>query len=171
MTEKPITAARLRGRIETVLDYAKAAGRRSGDNPADKAIIAHMLPMRSEKATVSISPPCRIAKMPAFMTVLRAMPGKAARLLELQVLTGMRSEAVRLGRLDEFDLDAGVWTIPASRMKALSRDHRIPMGPRAVEIVRELRATPRAICCSAERRSAHRKERSRQGVGEAAEAH
>ena len=50
VTEKPVTAARLRGRIETVLDYAKAAGRRSGENPADKAIIAHMLPLRSEKS-------------------------------------------------------------------------------------------------------------------------
>ena len=54
---KAVTAARLRGRIETVLDYAKAAGRRTGDNPADKAIIAHMLPMKSEKADVNTSPP------------------------------------------------------------------------------------------------------------------
>jgi hypothetical protein len=55
VTEKPITASRLRGRIETVLDYAKAAGRRTGENPADKTVILHMLPMKPEKANVSTS--------------------------------------------------------------------------------------------------------------------
>ena len=140
VTAKPITAARLRGRIETVLDAAKAAGRRSGDNPADKDIIGHMLPMKSEKANVVHQPALPYPKVPVFMAALRATPGKAARLLELQVLTAMRSEAVRLARLDEFDLAAAVWTVPAARMKALQRDHRIPLGPRAVEIVRELQA-------------------------------
>jgi integrase len=139
VTEKAITASRLRGRIETVLDYAKAAGRRTGENPANKTVILHMLPMKSEKANVVHQPALPYAKVPDLMTALRATPGKAARLLELQVLTAMRSEAVRPAHVDEFDLDAGVWTIPASRMKALDRDHRIPLGSRAVEIVRELR--------------------------------
>ena len=87
VTEKPITASRLRGRIETVLDYAKAAGRRTGENPADKTVIAHMLPMKSEKANVVHQPALPFAKVPALMQVLRATPGKAARLLELQILT------------------------------------------------------------------------------------
>ncbi len=139
VTEKLITAARLRGRIETVLDYAKAAGRRSGENPADKAIIAHMLPLRSEKSAVTHQPALPFAKLPALMSVLRATPGKPARMLELLILTGMRSEAVRSARFDEFDLAAAVWTIPQGRMKALGRDQRIPLGPRAVELVRELR--------------------------------
>ena len=140
VTVKPVTAARLRGRIETVLDYAKAAGRRTGENPADKAIIAHMLPLRSEKSAVTHQPALPFIKLPALMSVLRATAGKPARMLELQILTGMRSEAVRWARFDEFDLAAAVWTIPQARMKALDRDQRIPLGPRAVEIVRELRA-------------------------------
>jgi integrase len=141
VTEKPVTAARLRGRIETVLDYAKAAGRRSGDNPADKAIIGHMLPLRSEKSAVTHQPALPFTKLPALMSVLRATPGKPARMLELLILTGMRSEAVRWARFDEFALAAAVWTIPQGRMKALDRDQRIPLGLRAVEIVRELRVS------------------------------
>jgi integrase len=138
--DKLITAARLRGRIETVLDYAKAAGRRSGENPADKAIIAHMLPLRSEKSAVTHQPALPFAKLPELMSILRTIPGKPARMLELLILTGMRSEAVRWARFDEFDLAAAVWTIPQGRMKALDRDQRIPLGPRAVEMVRELHA-------------------------------
>ena len=140
VTEKPVTAARVRGRIETVLDYAKAAGRRSGENPADKAIIAHMLPLRSEKSAVTHQPALPFTKLPALVSVLRGVPGKPARMLELLILTGMRSEAVRWAQVDEFDLVAAVWTIPRRRMKALDRDQRIPLGPRAVELVRELRA-------------------------------
>jgi integrase len=74
------------------------------------------------------------------MAALRATSGKAARLLELVILSGMRSDAVRPARLGEFEPDAGLWTIPANRMKGLNRDHRIPLGPRAVELVRELQA-------------------------------
>jgi integrase len=56
----------------------------------------------------------------------------------LLILTGMRSEAVRWARFEEFDLAASVWTTPQRRMKVLDRDQRIPLGPRAVEIVRDL---------------------------------
>jgi integrase len=140
VTKTPITAARLRGRIETVLDYAKAAGRRTGENPADKAIIAHMLPLRSEKSAVIHQPALPFTKVPALMAILRATSGKPARMLELLILSGMRSEAVRWARFDEFDLTGAIWTIPQGRMKALDRDQRIPLGPRAVEIVGDLRA-------------------------------
>ena len=112
MTEKPVTAARLRGRIETVLDYAKAAGRRSGENPADKAIIAHMLPLRSEKSAVTHQPALPFTKLPALMSVLRATRASRRACSNCSILTGMRSEAVRWARFDEFDLAAAVWTIP-----------------------------------------------------------
>ncbi len=80
VTEKAVTAARLRGRIEAVLDYAKAAGRRTGDNPAAKDTIAHMLPLKSEKADVQHQPALPFAKLPALMQALRARrgPGGAA---------------------------------------------------------------------------------------------
>src|SRR5262247_4248341 len=124
VADKPVTASRVRGRIETVLDFARAVGRRDGDNPADKAIIGHLLPLRSEKADVRHQPALPFAKLPAFMTELRKTQGLPARLLEMIVLSGMRLDAVRPARCAEFNLGAPVpeWVIPHSRMKNLGRD-------------------------------------------------
>jgi integrase len=142
VSDKPVTASRLRGRIETVLDFARAVGRRDGDNPADKVVIGHLLPLRSEKAGVRHQPALPFAKLPAFMTELRKMQGLPARLLELIVLTGMRLDAARVARCAEFDLGAAVpvWVIPQSRMKNLGRDQRVPLVGRALAIARELTA-------------------------------
>src|SRR5262249_45215940 len=142
VAEKPVTASRVRGRIETVLDFARAVGRRDGDNPADKAIIGHLLPLRSEKAGVRHQPALPFAKLPAFVTELRKMQGLPARLLELIILSGMRLDAVRPARCAEFDLGAPVpeWVIPQSRMKNLGRDQRVPLVGRALAIARELTA-------------------------------
>ena len=140
VADKPVTASRVRGRIETVLDFAHAAGRRDGDNPADKAVIGHLLPLRSEKAGVRHQPALPFAKLPVFMTELRKMQGLPARLLELIILTGMRLDAVRPARCAEFDLAAAVpvWVIPQSRMKNLGREQRVPLVGRALAIAREL---------------------------------
>jgi integrase len=137
---KPVTASRLRGRIETVLDFATAAGRRSGDNPAAKAIIAHMLPLRSEKAAVVHQPALPFAKLPAFMRELRQLEGLPARLLELIILSGLRLDAVRPALCGEFDHAAAVpvWVVPAARMKGLARDHRIPLVGRALALAQTL---------------------------------
>jgi len=140
--DKPVTASRVRGRIETVLDFARAVGRRDGDNPADKVVIGHLLPLRSEKAGVRHQPALPFARLPAFMTELRKMQGLPARLLELIILTGMRLGAVRPARCAEFDLGAAVpvWVTPQSRMKNLGRDQRVPLVGRALAIARELTA-------------------------------
>src|SRR6266516_735821 len=142
VAEKPVTASRVRGRIEPVLDFARAAGRRDGDNPADKAIIGHLLPMRSEKASGGHQPARPFSVLPKFTTELRNMPGLPARLLELIILTGMRLDAVRPARCAEFDLGAAVpeWVIPQSRMKNLGRDQRVPLVGRALAIALELTA-------------------------------
>jgi integrase len=142
VADKPVTASRVRGRIETVLDFARAVGRRDGDNPADKAIIGHLLPLRSEKADVRHQPALPFAKVPAFMTELRKMQGLPARLLELIIFTGMRFDAVRPARCAEFDLRTAVpvWVIPQARMKNLGRDQRVPLVGRALAIARELTA-------------------------------
>jgi integrase len=142
VADKPVTASRVRGRIETVLDFARAAGRRDGDNPADKAIIGHLLPMRSEKASVRHQPALPFVKLPAFMTEVRKMPGLPARLLEVIILTGMRLDAVRPARCGEFDLAVAVpvWVIPQGRMKGLGRDQRVPLVGRGLAIAQELTA-------------------------------
>jgi integrase len=146
VADKPVTASRLRGRIETVLDFARAAGRREGDNPADKAVIGHLLPLRSEKASVRHQPALPFAKVPDFMRELRKMQGPPARLLELIILTGMRLDAVRPARCAEFDLGLLVpmWVIPESRMKNLGRDQRVPLVGRALAIAWELTSGRRA---------------------------
>jgi len=144
VTTKPVTASRLRGRIETVLDFAKAIGRREGDNPADKEVISHLLPMRSEKAVVAHQPALPFARVPEFMAALRATPSTAARMLEMIILTGMRFDAVRPAVCGEFHLGypapVPVWVIPASRMKNLGRDHNVPLVGRALDLARELTA-------------------------------
>jgi len=140
VSTRPVTAARVRGRIETVLDFAKAAGQRDGENPASKTIISHMIPLRSEKAAVVHQAALPFSKVPTLMAALRARPGKDARLLETIILTGLRSDAARLAKFNEFDLAAHIWVVPRGRMKGLGRDHRIPVGVRVAEIVRALHA-------------------------------
>lgn len=137
--EKPITAYRLRGRIEVVLKYARAMNWREGENPASKDVIRHLLPLRSEKANVKHQPALPFDKVPALMQRLRTREGTDARLLEMIILSAMRMEAVREARFTEFDLAGRVWTIPADRMKTLGRAHRVPLTDRMVDIVKELR--------------------------------
>jgi integrase len=142
VTAKPITAARLRGRIEIVLNFAIARRWRTDENPASKKVVGHLLPLRPEKANVVHQPAVPFDKVPALMQALRAIEGPDARLLEMIVLSVMRMEAVREARFpDEFDLTGRLWTIPRERMKTLGRDHRVPLTDRMVEIVEGLRAT------------------------------
>jgi integrase len=139
---KHVTAARLRGRIEVVLDYAIAKGRRTAANPATKDVICHILPLPAEKDGVTHQPAVPLKQLPTLMRTLRTTHGKHARLLEMVALSVMRIEAVRQARLDEFDLDERVWTIPKGKpgMKRFGRDHRVPLTDRMVEIVRDLQA-------------------------------
>ena len=115
---KPETASRVRGRIEQVLNAAKAERLRAGENPAAwRGHLDATLPkpgklMRGHHAALAY------ADLPAFMTDLRARPAVAALALELAILTATRTSEVLNARWTEFDLDAGLWTIPAERMKA-----------------------------------------------------
>jgi integrase len=141
LRDKPVTADRLRGRIASVLDYAKAAKRYDGDNPADKAVLVHLLPLKAGKDDVVHQPALPFAKLPDFMRELRKLPSEPpAQLLELIILSGMRLNAVRLARCQEFDLKGATWTIPRDRMKRLGRAHRIPLVGRALDLAHELTA-------------------------------
>jgi integrase len=134
---KPETANRLRGRIERVLDAAKAQGLRFGENPAQwRGNLAHLLPKR-QKIEQPHHAAMNYADVPAFMADLRARDAVAARALEFTILTAARTSEARGARWDEIDIDAGVWTVPAKRMKG-GREHRVPLSPRALAIVREM---------------------------------
>lgn len=135
----PVTAQRVRGRIEAVLDFAKAHKLRSGENPAAwRGHLALILPKRPkiEKAHLAAMP---YQDVPAFIAELRTKETVAALALEFCILTAARTGEVRLAKWDEIDTEAGVWVIPPHRMKA-SKEHRIPLSGRAVEILEMLAA-------------------------------
>jgi integrase len=133
----PETAARLRGRIENVLDAARALGHREGPNPAAwRGHLKSLLPAR-QKLTRGHHAALAYDCLPEFMAALRTREGLGARALELAILTACRSGEVLGARWDEFDLEKAVWIIPAARMKA-GLAHRIPLSARAVEILKAL---------------------------------
>jgi integrase len=137
---KPETASRLRGRIEAVLDAAKAQGHRSGENPAAwRGHLSHLLPKRPA-LTRGHHAAMDYAGVPAFVQKLRERDAIAAMALEFCILTATRSGEVLGARWPEMDMEAGVWTIPPSRMKA-GRLHRVPLSGRAVSIVGKLAET------------------------------
>jgi integrase len=134
---KPETMNRVRGRIESVLDWAKARGLRAGDNPAAWKTIGKVLPAPRKVATVQHFLAVPYADLPAFMSDLSKQEGSAARALEILILTASRTGEVLQARWSEIDLDAGLWTVPGERMKS-GREHVVPLVDRAVEILRTL---------------------------------
>jgi integrase len=135
--EKPETASRLRGRIERVLDAAKAQGLRSGENPARwRGHLDQLLPKR-QRLTRGHHAAMNYADVPAFTANLQTRQATAGLALEFAILTGARSGEVLGARWDEFDLERAVWTVPAQRMKA-GREHRVPLSRRALKIVKAM---------------------------------
>jgi len=134
----PETASRIRGRIENILDWAKARGYRAGENPARwKGHLNQLLPTLSKRNRVVHHAAMPFAEVGAFVSQLRELSGTAARCLEFTILTAARTNEAIKAKPEEFDLTNATWTIPGSRMKA-KREHRVPLSPRAVEIVREM---------------------------------
>lgn len=137
--EKTETASRLRGRIEKVLDYAKAIGLRSGENPARwKGHLDHILGKR-EKLQRGHHAAMPYAEVPAFMAKLQDAEGSSARALEFLILTAARTGEVMGATWDEIDFDAGLWNVPAARMKA-KLPHTVPLPSRAMEILEHMKA-------------------------------
>lgn len=135
---KPETASRLRGRLEAVLGWATVRGYRKGDNPAAwRNHLDKVLPVRSAVKRVQNHPALPYAEIGAFIAALREQAGIASRALEFAILTAARTGEVIGATWQEFDLNAGIWTIPAERMKA-KKEHRVPLSARTLEIVKEL---------------------------------
>ena len=135
---KPETASRVRGRIESVLNWAAARNYRSGENPARwRGHLDHLLPARRDVAKVKHHAALPYAELPAFMAVLRNMEGVSPRALEFAILTAARTGETVGARWSEIDLDGRMWTIPSERMKA-GREHRVPLSGRVLEILNSL---------------------------------
>lgn len=141
--EKSETAARIRGRIEAVLDSAKARGYREGENPARwRGHIAQILPARS-RLTRGHHKAMPYDAIPPFMAQLREREAMAALALEFVILTATRTSEVLGATWAEVDLQKAIWTVPAARMKA-GKEHRIPLSPRAVEILEAVKPLDKA---------------------------
>jgi integrase len=135
----PETAERLRGRIENVLDAAKAKGLRTGENPARwRGHLDQLLPKR-QRLSRGHHTALPYADVAAFMADLRGREATAARALEFAILTAARSGEVLGAMWAEIDLDGAVWAIPAARMKA-GREHRVPLSTRAIDLLKGLDA-------------------------------
>ena len=137
--EKTETASRVRGRVESVLDWATVRGHRSGDNPARwRGHLDKLLPKPTKVAKVRNHPALPYVEVGAFMKVLRAEKGIAARALEFIILTAARTSEVIGGKWSEVDRGAKAWTVSAERMKA-GREHRVPLSAAALRVLRQMR--------------------------------
>lgn len=135
---KAETASRLRGRIETVLDSAKARGYRQGENPARwRGHLAQVLPART-RLSRGHHRAMSYEAVPAFVADLAKREAVAALALEFTILTAARTGEVVGAEWGEVDLAKAIWTVPAARMKA-GKEHRVPLSPRAVEILERVK--------------------------------
>jgi integrase len=125
-TVKPETAGRVRARMESILDWAKARGYRAGENPARwRGHLDKLLPPRSKVQRVEHHAALPYAELPGFLVSLREQEGIAARALEFAIMTAARTGEVIGSRWGEMDLLDKTWTLPAARMKS-GREHRVP---------------------------------------------
>jgi integrase len=132
---KTVTAARIRGRIESVLDYAAANNFRSGDNPARALLTALPKQAKTHKVEHHAALPWR--EIPNLMTELRRDNSVAARCIELIILTASRTSETTGATWDEIAFAEKTWAIPPERMKG-RKEHRIPLSDRALEILESL---------------------------------
>src|SRR4051794_5269085 len=136
---KNVTASRVRGRIERVLDAARAKGLRTGENPARwRGHLDHLLSKRRKLAR-GHHPAMPYPDVPAFMAALGERDAVAALALRFTILTAARSGEVLGARWSEIDRTTKTWVVPAERMKA-GREHRVPLTDRACEILDALQA-------------------------------
>ncbi|MAO92889.1 MAG: integrase [Rhodospirillaceae bacterium] len=138
-TTKPETASRVRGRIEAVLDWARARNWREGENPARwKGHLDKLLSKRKNRSVQNLAA-LSYDKIGSFVGDLRGQDGISARGLEFLILTAARTGEVIGARWEEIDAANGIWTIPADRMKA-GKEHRVPLSESAQAILNCMRS-------------------------------
>jgi integrase len=138
--DKTETASRVRGRIEKVLDRAKALKLRTGENPAAwRGHLDQLLPAKSQVSPVENHPALPYAELPGFMAKLRAKEGVSARALEFTILTVARTGDTIGATRGEINRTEKLWTIPAARVKgkkgARKRDHVVPLTKQALAVL------------------------------------
>jgi integrase len=142
--EKPETATRVRGRIESVLGWATVSNFRKGENPARwKDHLDNLLPARSKVRAVKHQASLPYADMPAFITELRGRQGMGALALEFAILTCVRTADVRKARHADIDRAAGMWIIPS--FSKTGAEHRVPLSTAALAVFDKARAAAKEI--------------------------
>ncbi|WP_322615273.1 tyrosine-type recombinase/integrase [Pseudomonas sp. BIC9C] len=139
-SEKTRTADEVRGQIEQVLDAAKARKLREGDNPARwRGHLDNLLSKAEKKKARQRQhfPALNWQKVPSLMTELAQVEGRVSIAARLLILTGARAHMVRFAEWSEFDLEAGVWSLPAERMK-MRQAFTVPLARQVVELLRTL---------------------------------
>jgi integrase len=136
---KAETASRVRGRIESVLDFAKAMGWRSGENAAAwKGNLDHVLGNgRNRSKTVAHFESVPVDEIPAFYARLNKLTSTPARALRFLCLTATRTGDVRGVDWAEINLQKRLWMIPAARMKG-GREHVVPLADAAVKLLKSM---------------------------------
>jgi integrase len=136
---KPETASRVRGRIESIFDYAAARGWRRGDNPARwRGHLDNLLPAPGKVRAVVHHAALDWRKIGDFMRALRQRQGIAARAVEFCVLTATRSSEARGARWDELDLSNRTWCISGTRTKT-AKEHRVPLSDAATNVLDQMK--------------------------------
>ena len=137
---KAETASRVRQRIETVWDWARARRYVDGENPARlRGHLDKLLAKTAKIKRVKHHAAVPYKQIGSFITKLRDRKGSSALALEFMVLTAARTGEVRGARWQEIDLSTSVWTIPADRMKA-GKEHRVPLCDRAIQILNSMKS-------------------------------
>ncbi len=137
---KTETASRVRQRIETVLNWAKARGLRQGENPAQwRGHLEKLLPARNKVQRVEHHPALPYTEVPAFMAALKERDSVGAQAFQFLILTATRTSETVNARWSEIDLENGVWRIPPERMKA-RQEHRVPLSKQARAILKSMQA-------------------------------
>lgn len=138
--DKTETAKRLRGRIESILDWAKVKGYRQGENPARwRGHLDNLLASPNKLINVEHFAALPYAKVGAFMKALDKQEGKGATALKLVILTAARSNEILGATWDEIDFENKIWAVPAERMKAGKKEHRVPLTESVLAILLALK--------------------------------
>jgi integrase len=137
--DKQETARRVRQRIEKVLNWCKAHGLRSGDNPASKKIVSEALPKQTKAVKHHAALPFK--KVGEFVADLRGSDAEPSTKMafEFLILTVPRVNELVGARWEEIDWSAREWSIPGPRMKR-KRPHIVPLSDRAMEVLEQAKA-------------------------------
>jgi integrase len=148
--DKPETARKVRQRLRTIFDWARASGHLAGPNPTEGVDLA--LPRQTDtKQHFAALPWC---DLPTLWPRLQTAAGMGTIALQFAILTAARTGEVRGAVWSEIDLDAQVWKVPAERMKA-GKEHRVPLSDPALAVLRtlqQLRASPEDLVFPSGRR-------------------